>query len=61
MNWHHIFDGGGGLAARYGVRAIPAVYLVGKDGKVVSDKARGRRLETAVKEALLRLPKQRGG
>ena len=57
MNWHHIFDGGGRLAARYGVRAIPSMYLVGKDGNVVSDNVRGRRLEPAVREALRRLPK----
>ncbi len=56
MNWHHIFDGGGRLAARYGVRAIPAMYLVGKDGKVVSDNVRGRRLEPAIKEALRSVP-----
>ena len=52
MNWHHIFDGGGRLARRYGVRGIPTMYLVGKDGNVVSDNARGRRLETAVEKAL---------
>jgi peroxiredoxin len=56
MNWHHVFDGGGRLAARYGVSAIPAMYLVGKDGNVVSDNARGRRLEAAIKEALLKVP-----
>ncbi len=57
MTWHHIFDGRGRLAARYGVRGIPAMYLLGKDGKVVSDNARGGRLEPAIKEALRKLPK----
>jgi len=52
MNWHHIYDGEGRLARRYGVRGIPTMYLLGKDGRVVSNTARGRMLETAVRQAL---------
>jgi len=55
MDWNHICDGGGWqakLAVRFGVRGIPQMYLLGKDGKVVSANARGELLEKALKEAL---------
>ena len=40
----------GGLAARYGITAIPTMILVGRDGAVVSTTARGRLLEDLLEE-----------
>jgi thiol-disulfide isomerase/thioredoxin len=39
-----------GLAARYGITAIPTMILVGRDGAVLSTEARGRRLEELLAE-----------
>jgi thioredoxin-like negative regulator of GroEL len=36
----------------FGVHGIPRLYLVGKDGKLISDKVRGRDLEKKVEKAL---------
>ncbi|MYC76908.1 redoxin domain-containing protein [Candidatus Poribacteria bacterium] len=44
LPWRHIFDGGGfrgTLAEQYGVRSIPAPFLLDRDGKVISVNARG--------------------
>lgn len=40
------------LAKKYGVRAIPALILVGRDGKVVSTEARGEKLAELVEKLL---------
>ncbi len=45
MGWVHTFSGKGWddpTVRAYGVRGIPSIWVVGKDGKVVSDKARGQ-------------------
>ena len=39
-----------GLAARFGITAIPTMILVGRDGAVLSTEARGRRLEELLEE-----------
>jgi thiol-disulfide isomerase/thioredoxin len=55
MTWRHYFDGlywENKVARAYGVRAIPAMYLVGKDGKVISNNVRGGRLETILAKEL---------
>lgn len=44
-------DGRPPLAERYGITAIPTMFLVGRDGLVVSIEARGRRLEELLAEA----------
>jgi len=44
-------DGRPPLAERYGIAAIPTMILVGRDGRVVSVEARGRRLEELLAEA----------
>jgi peroxiredoxin len=38
------------LADRYGIKAIPAMFLVGRDGKVVSVRARGEALAALLAE-----------
>ena len=49
--WRQILDGdgfGGAFAKRYGVRGIPAPFLIDRDGKVISVKARGALLDELV-------------
>jgi len=55
MPWYHIFDGKGWnarLAVRFGVRAIPATFLIGRDGRLVAAGLRGPALEHAIWRAL---------
>jgi thiol-disulfide isomerase/thioredoxin len=55
MPWLHIADGGGWkaeIAQKFGIRAIPAMYVLDRNGVVHSAKARGSRLEAAIEEAL---------
>ena len=54
LGWIHAYSGMGWAdptAQRYGVEAIPSVWVVGKDGLVVSDNARGN-LEAVIQQAL---------
>jgi len=54
MNWIHTFSGKGWedpTAAQYGVRGIPSVWVVGKDGKVVSGNAQDN-LQQVIQQAL---------
>jgi len=54
MPWPQYFDGKGWeneLAVQYGIRGIPAVYLV-KDNEVVAVSVRGSTLETKLEELL---------
>ncbi|MDY6914171.1 MAG: TlpA disulfide reductase family protein [Planctomycetota bacterium] len=54
MDWIHCYSGKGWedpTAQKYGVRGIPSVWVVGRDGKVVSDSAR-RNLEQIIAKAL---------
>jgi len=52
MNWIHTFSGKADPTARkYGVRGIPSIWVVGADGRVVSNSARGR-LEEVLDRAL---------
>lgn len=55
MTWPQYFDGkawGNEIAQKYGISAIPATFLVGKDGKIVASSLRGNALEQAVEKAL---------
>jgi len=54
LTWIHTYSGMGWAdptAERYGVEAIPSIWVVGKDGRVVSDDARGN-LEAVIQQAL---------
>jgi thiol-disulfide isomerase/thioredoxin len=54
LNWIHTYSGkywDDPTAKKYGVTAIPAIWVVGKDGKIVSNNARSN-LEAVVVKAL---------
>ena len=54
--WENIFKEGAGwnhpMAKKYGVSSIPAVWMIDKEGKVVSMNARGKELGAQLKELL---------
>lgn len=55
MAWPHYYDGKfwkNDLATRFGIKGIPAMVLLGPDGKVVSIDARGPELELQIKRLL---------
>ncbi len=55
MLWPQYFDGkswGNEIAGAYGIKGIPATFLIGKEGKIIATNLRGQELEVAVKEAL---------
>ncbi len=55
MKWYHVSDlkGWGSVAARtYGVRGIPATYLIDKNGKIIAQNLRGPSLEAKLEEVL---------
>ncbi|BCM90873.1 thiol-disulfide oxidoreductase ResA [Abditibacteriota bacterium] len=55
LSWPQVFDGkgwDGTLAKQYGVRAIPATFLIGRDGKIAAVDVRGLGLEPTVLQAL---------
>ena len=55
MTWPQYFDGKvweNDIARRFGIKGIPATFLVGKDGKIVASNLRGNALEEAVVKAL---------
>jgi peroxiredoxin len=55
MSWPQFFDGQGWenkLAAKYGVQAIPATYLLDGNGAIIATDLRGADLDQAVAKAL---------
>ncbi len=55
MTWAQYFDGkgwGNKLAAKYGVKSIPATYLLDGEGKIIGKDLRGPALEDALTDAL---------
>jgi len=57
MNWYHIADGKGwdaSLAKKHKIRGIPAMFVVGRDGRVVASggAVRGEKLAKVVAKAL---------
>jgi len=57
----HNDDGSAPTANYYGVMAIPTMVLVGADGKVVSTKARGEELRSALEKLLGPAEEDKGG
>jgi thiol-disulfide isomerase/thioredoxin len=55
MPWPQYFDGKhwkNDLSTRFGIRAIPAILLIDREGKLVSTGSRGEKLEAEVKRLL---------
>jgi peroxiredoxin len=55
MTWPQYYDGlywNNAFGKKYGIRAIPAMFLVDKNGMIVSTNARGAKLEQEVKRLL---------
>ncbi|MFV1995699.1 MAG: TlpA family protein disulfide reductase [Verrucomicrobiales bacterium] len=55
MPWPQYFDGKGwenDLAGKYGIRGIPATFLIGKDGKIAATDLRGGALEAELEKLL---------
>lgn len=55
MTWPQYFDGKGWdnvLAGKYGIRSIPATFLLDRDGKIIDRDLRGEDLEKAVAKAV---------
>ncbi|HYG40216.1 MAG TPA: TlpA disulfide reductase family protein [Cytophagales bacterium] len=55
LTWHHVSDlkfWNSKGAELYGVRSIPATYLIGKDGKIIAKNLRGEKLEFEIKRVL---------
>ena len=53
--WRQVFSGEGWMnpvAQQYGIRAIPAPWLIDREGNLITHKARGHDLERLVAEAL---------
>jgi peroxiredoxin len=53
--WRQVFSGKGWdspVSRQYGIYSIPSVWLIDKDGKLISNNARGEKLENMVAEAL---------
>lgn len=55
MTWPQYFDGKGWsnkLSGKYGVRSIPATYLIDREGKIIASDLRGEELAAAVAKAI---------
>lgn len=55
ITWRQVFSGKGWdspVARQYGIYSIPNMWLIDKDGKLISNNARGKELESLVAEAL---------
>jgi peroxiredoxin len=48
----HVLDAQGEAATRYGVEAIPATFVIGRDGKIAAIGLRGAALDTFLKKLL---------
>ena len=57
--WRQVFSGKGWespVAQQYGIVSIPNMWLIDKEGKLISNNARGEKLESMVAEALKTSP-----
>ena len=57
--WRQVFSGEGWnspVSRQYGIYAIPTMWLIDKEGKLISHKARGEKLESMIVKALKEEP-----
>lgn len=57
--WRQTFDGQGWdstVPSNYGIRGIPTMWVIGKDGTLLSNNARGEKLEKIIVKALQEKP-----
>ncbi len=62
MSWHHVMEGGGWktrLAGKYGIRSIPAMFVLDPSGVCIAEDVRGRALDTAIERGLARIPRSK--
>lgn len=55
LTWHHVSNlnyFNDPIARQYNIKAIPATFILDKDGKIVDKNLRGQRLEDRIKELL---------
>lgn len=55
IHWRQVFSGEGWnspVSRQYGIYAIPTMWLIDKEGKLISHKARGKKLESMIAKAL---------
>ncbi len=55
MSWRQYFDGEGWnnkIGRKYGIRSIPATFLLDGNGKIIEKDLRGEKLEEAVEKAI---------
>jgi thiol-disulfide isomerase/thioredoxin len=57
MEWTQAFLGESSLPESYGVRGIPAIFLVGPEGKIVAKYIRGEQIKEIVESALREKPR----
>jgi peroxiredoxin len=57
--WRQVFDGAEGpINRKYGIMAIPTMFLIGRDGKIAAVNPQGPELEPAIRKALAQKVKQ---
>ncbi len=62
MSWHHVMEGGGWktrLAGKYGIRSIPAMFVLDPSGVCIAENVRGRALDTAIERGLAKIPRSK--
>lgn len=47
--WNHVRDGDNMVTQKYGVNAVPSIFLIDRKGKIVGKNLRGKALEEAMK------------
>lgn len=55
LNWPHWFHEGPGknpFGLKYNIRSIPATFLLGRDGRLITTETHGDKLETALRKVL---------
>jgi thiol-disulfide isomerase/thioredoxin len=60
MDWYHVMEGGKWdtrLAKKYGIRGIPAMFVLDPNGVCIAENVRGRALDAAIERGLAKIPR----